>query len=79
MPFVFKFSGLVLLIAFGAGQSWLHGSASQQAVASARAAVAACPAAGRMPRIRTQWDVVRAKDAARVAWLSGLIGLSDGC
>lgn len=79
MPFVFKFSLLILVASFGVGQSWLHGSASQGDVASARAAMAACPAAGRMPRIRTQWDVIRANDVVRIASLKSALGLADGC
>jgi hypothetical protein len=79
MPFVFKFSGFLLLLSFGAGQSWLHGSASQDAILSARQAVVSCPAVGRVPDMRTQWDVIRANDAVRVAWVSGMVGLSKGC
>ena len=79
MPFVFKFSGMLLLLSFAAGQSWLHGEAPRDAVQAARSAAAACPGMGPVGRMSSQWDVVRTTDRIHVRRISGLIGLSDGC
>jgi hypothetical protein len=79
MPFFIKFSIGLLATSLALGQGWLHDSASQAAVESARSAIASCPSAwsGRAPS--SSWDVVRAADAVRLRRLASATGLVRGC
>lgn len=79
MPFVFKFSGFVLFLASLSGQLWLHDAADRAAIASARSALRSCSGLSGADDLRSSWDVVRAQDRARVAWLASAAGLRQPC
>lgn len=79
IPFVFQASAALLVASFIGGQLWLHNAASPSAIVGARASVAGCPKLNQDRQIESQWDVIRAKDSAWVAYIKQAVGISKSC
>lgn len=67
----------ILAVSFVIGQSWLHRTASPQAIAHANAALVQCGA--EPAEIVTYWDIVRAYDRSYLHTIAKFIGIDGPC
>lgn len=79
MPFVFKFSTFLLVLALVAGQSWQQQAAAPGADAYADTYRVGCPGMKGPKEIKTLGQMVRFYDGYAIRQLSGKIGLNGGC
>jgi hypothetical protein len=79
MPFVFKFSIFLLILAGVSGQYWQLKAAAPDAAVAARELRAECPAMGGPKKVRTYGDQVRIYDAYLVRVIGGQVGFNGGC
>src|SRR3546814_1062657 len=79
MPFVFKFSTFLLVLALVAGQSWQQQAAAPGADAYADTYRVGCPGMKGPKEIKTLGQMVRFYDGYALRQLSGKIGLNGGC
>lgn len=79
MPFVFKFSLILIVAALVGGQSWQHLDAAPDTIAYADTFRVGCPGVSGLNEVVTKGDAVRFFDAYLQARIGGLVGLGDGC
>src|SRR3546814_11279582 len=79
MPFVFKFSTFLLVLALVAGQSWQQQAAAPGADAYADTYRVGCPGMKGPKAIKTLGQMVRFYDGYAIRQLSGKIGLNGCC
>lgn len=79
MPFVFKFSGSLLLLAALAGQYWQLKPVGPDFAASAAEIRAGCPTMAGPRKVETLGDKVKFYDAYATRLIGGQLGLTSGC
>lgn len=79
MPFVFKISSLLLVLAALGGQFLQRLDASAGANAAAAALRAECPAMAGPVKIEDLGDQVRFYDAYLIRVIGGQVGFNSGC
>lgn len=79
MPFVFKTSTALLVLALVGGQSWQQLAAAPGANADANTFRVECPGMSGPKEIKTLGQIVRFYDAYAIRQFSGKIGLNGGC
>lgn len=79
MPFVFKFSILLVIAALVAGQSWQHLDAEPGWTETLYDIFGGCTDAEAAAVIETKGDVIRAIDGTFRRLLGSAIGLNEGC
>lgn len=79
MPFVFKFSVILIVAALVGGQFWQLGEVDAGVEARAAAVRLECPAIGGPAAIVSKGDQARFYDAYARRLVGGALGLSGGC
>jgi hypothetical protein len=79
MPFVFKFSTGLLVLALIAGQFWQQQAAPAWANAYADTYRVGCPSLEGPKKVETLGQFVRFFDAYAVRQIGGKIGINGGC
>ena len=79
MPFVFKVSAILLVLALVAGQSWQLQAVAPGSDAYAATVRASCPEMGGPRKIETVGQKIRFYDAYMIRLIGGRVGLNSGC
>ncbi len=79
MPYVFRFSAVLLVLAIAGGQYWQLKAAAPGSDSYAATVRASCPAMGGPRKVETMGQKVRFYDAYMICIIGGWAGFSSGC